>query len=96
MTGRWHLGPKWSRPGPAGRSWPAHLADFATAIADLDRAVALQPDDPSLRYNRAFAHQQAGSWAAAWADLEIAAELAPDDEDIAAARAECRLHLTVG
>ena len=41
------------------------LGDFDAAIADLDRAVDLQPEDASLRYNRAFAHQRTGSWAAA-------------------------------
>jgi tetratricopeptide (TPR) repeat protein len=70
------------------------LGDFAAAIEDLDRAIELQPDDASLRYNRAFAYQKAGSWTEALGDLELAATLAPDDEDIAAASAECRLHLT--
>jgi Tetratricopeptide repeat len=55
--------------------------------------VALQPDESSLRYNRGFAFQKAGSWTSALADLELAAALAPEDEDIAAASEECRLHL---
>ncbi len=70
------------------------VGDFDGSIADLDRAVDLEPSDASLRYNRAFAYQRTGSWAAALADLEVAATLAPDDDDIAAARRQCRLHVT--
>ncbi|UWE08507.1 tetratricopeptide repeat protein [Actinacidiphila bryophytorum] len=61
------------------------------ALDDMCRAVDLAPDDPALRYNRAFLHQAREEWASALADLEIAAGLAPGDEDIAAALKTCRV-----
>jgi Flp pilus assembly protein TadD len=56
----------------------------------LQRAEELEPDDPGLRFNRAFAYQSCGRLAEALADLDTAALLAPDDADITAALAECR------
>ena len=57
----------------------------------LTAPSSLQPDDPALRYNRAFAYQSAGRWVEALDDLDVAAALAPDDPDIIAAREACRL-----
>jgi tetratricopeptide (TPR) repeat protein len=59
------------------------------ALADLHHAVELQPDDPLLRYNRAFAYQDEGRWDDALADLTVAIGLAPGDPDIQAALETC-------
>jgi tetratricopeptide (TPR) repeat protein len=61
------------------------------ALADMSRAVQLAPEDPALRYNRAFLRQTREEWAEALADLEIAATLSPEDEDISAALKTCRV-----
>lgn len=61
------------------------------ALEDMCRAVDLAPDDPALRYNRAFLHQAREEWHSALADLEVADALSPDDEDIAAALKTCRV-----
>jgi Flp pilus assembly protein TadD len=66
------------------------VGDVEAAIADLQRAVDLDPDDAELRYNRAFAYQNAGLLDAALADLDVAARLAPNDPDITAALSACR------
>ena len=74
----------------SGRAQLAHeTGRFEAAINDLGRAVALDPRDADLRYNRAFAFQSVGRWDEALADLDVAAELAPDDPDVGAARHLC-------
>jgi tetratricopeptide (TPR) repeat protein len=65
------------------------LGEMELAIGDLQHAVELRPNDPALRYNRAFALQERDRWADALADLDVAVALAPDDEDILSARAAC-------
>ena len=55
----------------------------------IGRAVALDPGDAALRYNRAFALQSAGRWDEALVDLDVATDLAPDDPEISAAHDLC-------
>jgi Flp pilus assembly protein TadD len=71
------------------------MGDVDGAIADLGRALILTPDDPALRYNRAFALQGSGRWDEALVDLDQAAALAPDDPEVQAAREECKRWLAV-
>lgn len=52
--------------------------DYASAIADLDRAIALQPSNPQLFLDRAEAHLGAEDPAAAKADLDQALKLKPE------------------
>ncbi len=75
----------------SGRAVLAYeTGDTEAALADLRHAVDLRPEDPELRFNRAFAYQESGRWDEALADLDVAAALAPDDPDIAAALDTCR------
>ncbi|WP_406207423.1 tetratricopeptide repeat protein [Kitasatospora sp. NBC_01560] len=77
-------------PALCGRATAAYRAgDVEAALADLRHAVGVAPEDPVVRYNRAFVLLRADRWDAALADLDIAAALLPEDEDILAARAEC-------
>jgi tetratricopeptide (TPR) repeat protein len=50
--------------------------DFQKAIIAHDRAVALEPENPQFRVNRAVALLQAGAWERAWQDYEYRMELA--------------------
>jgi tetratricopeptide (TPR) repeat protein len=50
--------------------------EFQKAIIAHDRAVALAPDNPQFRVNRAVALLQAGAWDRAWQDYEYRMELA--------------------
>ncbi|HEX3349877.1 MAG TPA: tetratricopeptide repeat protein, partial [Acetobacteraceae bacterium] len=50
---------------------------FAEAIVAADRAVALAPDHPQIRLNRAIVLLRAGRMAKAWADYEQRLCLAP-------------------
>jgi tetratricopeptide (TPR) repeat protein len=43
---------------------------IADAIVAHDRAIALAPNDPTLRVNRAVTHLYAGLWTRAWDDYE--------------------------
>jgi tetratricopeptide (TPR) repeat protein len=50
--------------------------EFQKAIAAHDRAVALEPENPQFRVNRAVALLQAGAWERAWQDYEYRMDLA--------------------
>jgi predicted Zn-dependent protease len=64
----------------AGRAACAYeQGDPAAAIADLSRAVDLDPDNPALRFNRAVAIDR---WDESVMDLNMALAAAPEDEDI--------------
>ncbi|MBM7774874.1 tetratricopeptide (TPR) repeat protein [Actinokineospora baliensis] len=78
-------------PALAGRAATTHaLGDPDQALADLNTALTLTPDDPALRFNRAFLHESANRPALAIADLVAAHEADPEDEDIAEALARCQ------
>ena len=65
--------------------------DFAPALADLDRAVALQPAEPGRYYDRAGVRFAAGLNGAAIADLDQALTLKPRDASALTLRGEIRL-----
>lgn len=64
---------------------------FADGLADLDRAVALSPDDGRLLYLRAQGRLANGQPLLAAADLDRAVTLLPTDSDIRLSRARLRL-----
>ena len=64
---------------------------FAEGLADLDKAVALAPDDGRYVYLRAQARLANGQSLLAAADLDRAATLMPADSDVRLARARLRL-----
>lgn len=51
---------------------------FTAAIDAHDRALALAPDEPSHRYNRAHALLAVGRWREGWADYMLREMLEPD------------------
>ncbi|MFJ2176811.1 tetratricopeptide repeat protein [Streptomyces sp. NPDC087851] len=51
---------------------------YAEALAEYDRSLALDPDEPRAYYGRGYVHQLDGRLEAALADLRRADELAPD------------------
>lgn len=55
--------------------------DYASAIGDLDKAVAARPDDAELLYERARARLGAGEGDQARADLDRSLKLAPGAAD---------------
>ncbi len=62
------------------RAWAARrLDDFEAAMADINRALELQPDTPLIWVNRAFIHDAQDNWAAADEDFERALLLAPEN-----------------
>jgi tetratricopeptide (TPR) repeat protein len=71
-----------------------HLEDDADeALADLDRAVSLAPDDASARFQRAEIHSASGEYEEALADYDAAIAIAPNVGKIYYERASCRAHL---
>lgn len=48
---------------------------FAEAVAAHDRAVALAPENPRFRVNRAVTHLTEGAWDKAWPDYEFRLDL---------------------
>lgn len=54
------------------------MQQVSMALADLEKAVALNPDDAGVRVNRAQAYRSFGRYAEARQDLDRAVELAPD------------------
>jgi predicted aspartyl protease len=67
------------------------LHRIADGLADLDKAVALAPDDGRLLYLRAQGRLANGQPLLAAADLDKAVTLLPADSDIRLARARLRL-----
>jgi tetratricopeptide (TPR) repeat protein/predicted aspartyl protease len=62
--------------------------DYKAALADLDRAVAMEPKNGRYLLQRAQAQVLNGNRPAAFADLDQAAQVAPADPEIRLARAE--------
>ena len=52
--------------------------DYAAAIANYDRAIALDPDDPEAYHSRGIAKTEQGDYAGAIADYDRAIALDPD------------------
>ena len=65
--------------------------DYASAIADLNRAVELAPADPAYLYQRAMALAQIEEVERALADLDAALKLKPDAVPALLTRASLRL-----
>ncbi|MFH8339979.1 tetratricopeptide repeat protein [Streptomyces sp. AM6-12] len=89
-----------SEPGPAlsGLYFArarAHrlLADYPAALADLDRADALSPDDATTLQARGEIRRMTGRTQEALADLDRALALNPGDLLALASRAACRYEL---
>ena len=55
--------------------------DYAAAIANYDRAIALNPDDAEAYHNRGIAKDAQGDYAGAIADYDRAIALNPEDAD---------------
>jgi tetratricopeptide (TPR) repeat protein len=66
----------------------ASRRDYPAAVADLDRALALEPKNVSLLYARSRAHFRAGQQDAAIADLDTALAIEPKNSLILVQRAE--------
>jgi lipoprotein NlpI len=67
------------------RGWARYLTDnnlAQSALADLDRALQLEPDQGIAYYRRALIFEYQGKFDLATADLEHASQLAPDDRPI--------------
>ena len=62
--------------------------DYKAAVADLDRAVAMEPSNPQYLVERARAHLLAGNPPAAFADVDHAVSIAPSNPEMRIARAE--------
>ncbi|MDE2787809.1 MAG: tetratricopeptide repeat protein [Chloroflexota bacterium] len=56
--------------------------DYAEAIANFDRAITLEPDNPDAYHSRGIAKDGQGDYAGAVADFDHAIALDPDDADI--------------
>ena len=65
--------------------------DFQHAIADLDRACELAPDEPNYFYERGIARRDSGQLIPALADFDQAIKIKFDHVPALAARAELRL-----
>ena len=68
--------------------------NFELAIADLSRAIELDPDSPDRYYDRANLYRLAGEYDLAVADMTIAIKYAPDDPYLYGSRA--KLHREAG
>jgi tetratricopeptide (TPR) repeat protein/predicted aspartyl protease len=64
--------------------------DFEHALADLDRACQLAPDNADYVYERGIIHRHLKQDALAMADFDQAIKLKPDDGNALLARAELR------
>jgi tetratricopeptide (TPR) repeat protein len=64
------------------------MGRYAEALADLDRAIGLQPDDAWAIARRGEAYRLMGRYAEALADLDRAIGLQPDDAWAIASRGE--------
>jgi len=65
--------------------------DFAGAIADLDRAIELAPDDAETYHRRGIARWESGDKAGAAADFDEAVKRKPDDVIVLMDRGTVRL-----
>ena len=62
--------------------------DYEAALADLNRAVLMEPNNGQYLLQRARTHMLVGDRFAAFGDLDRAVEVAPTDPEIRLARAE--------
>lgn len=62
--------------------------DYKAALADLNRAIAMDPGNGQYVLQRARAQLLAGNSSAAFSDLDLAAKVAPTDPEVRLARAE--------
>ncbi|HEX3422259.1 MAG TPA: aspartyl protease family protein [Sphingomicrobium sp.] len=66
----------------------ASRRDYKAALADLDHAIAIEPDNGPYLLQRARTQLLNGNPTAAFADLDLAVKVAPTDPQIRLARAE--------
>ena len=66
------------------------LRDFAGAIADLDSALQLKPNDAWALRSRGEAKSGLGDFAGAIADLDLALQLEPDNARALRSRGEAK------
>ena len=64
------------------------LGDLPGAMADLDLAVRLAPQDPRVLFNRGLLHTRTREYQAALADAEQGLALAPEDPSLLGLRAD--------
>ncbi|QUD86075.1 retroviral-like aspartic protease family protein [Phenylobacterium montanum] len=69
----------------------ASRREYVKAIADFDRACAMDPKEPSYFYQRGMAHWQNKQPFLAMSDFDAALKLKPGDIDTLVARAELKL-----
>jgi tetratricopeptide (TPR) repeat protein/predicted aspartyl protease len=83
-------GPEPTDPAGFSRRGAAEASrrDYAAAIADLDRAIAMEPNNGRYVLQRARTRLVMGNRPAAFADLDRAAQIAPNDPEIRLAHAE--------
>lgn len=72
-------------------SFRASRHDFEGALADLDKAVALAPEQPDYRLQRGIAHLNNRQLLLGASDLDAAIRLAPQNPDARLARARLRM-----
>ena len=65
--------------------------DYPRAMADLDRAVAMAPDNADYAYQRAMVRLENGQVLLAMGDIERTLKLRPGDSDALLTRAELRI-----
>lgn len=65
--------------------------DYKAALADLDRAIEMDPRNGRYLLERARAQLLAGNRSAAFADFDLAAKVAPTNPEVRLARAESLL-----
>jgi tetratricopeptide (TPR) repeat protein/predicted aspartyl protease len=65
--------------------------DFVPALADMSKALDLQPNDPNILYERARIYRDSGATAPALSDLDRLISLKPDSVDALVMRAQLRL-----
>jgi tetratricopeptide (TPR) repeat protein len=68
----------------------AQFSDTMKALADLNFALALQPDDPGARFLRGKLHQQRREWQAAIDDYTFLLQRQPADPQVRGLRGVCR------
>ncbi len=71
----------------------AARSEMRTALADMARAIEMQPKNGDFRLQRARMRLKADDKAGALKDLDAAAALKPDDQQVFLERAELRLKL---
>lgn len=76
----------------AGRGYVALISrDFSLAIAQLDEALAIDPDAVNVLMWRGYAHERRGSYEAALRDYERAAKFQPENVSVRDSKARMRV-----